>query len=1446
LYTNCKFQEYKKLTTKKEEQVLFKRKNKSKVLAMVLAMIMALTALAQPIFATPIRDYTHAETVLERSGTPAPEHMENVLLDEDMNFLLYTLQEPAIGMEGFEGPYCIDGYHYEAIDIVVMFRTPPAVALRLVDEATNPRSRSLGRASDHLFTGEALTAHNAFEAQLGSMAVPFSAGGIDIISSHYTLFNGMFMNVPAFMIEQIAALPEVFMVTPAFVHFTMEELRNMSEEQLMSRERLPVQQLSNSPTIIGVDPGTVTVEQGSGVVELTVTTANMPEGAWITLSEGSWGWPEEGVYVYGGPHFYIEDDEAQITLYVSAGATIGTHTPSIGAWGPGYLAHAVFTLVVEEGAPPCGPYVPHPEFNLGAKELFDIPYIHEVLGLTGAGVRVGVIDTGVDYRHPVFAQSLIPTHRYTPGLGYYTLPGGNFTIVAGRETGRGTSPNEASAGGTHTNHGTHVAGTIVAMAPDVQLYAFRVLASGVGTQPAGSVDRAIEYAYYLGLDVVNLSLGNRANTPWQSTSIALNIAALAGMVSVNAAGNDGDGGSTRQAGRGGWFSMGGGAPSTVLGITVGSGQAGGRHIVSIPNATINNDPAEIALTGAAVAPWSQEDMAGEFKYVWFNQLTVPTGGRNNPAEFWPFVDYVRDTLLDGGNIDGKVGVIMRGGGELVTKQHLVQELGGVAIIFVNHFDDNEHISGTVMNNAGQPIPAYSMRRNCGIAHFGPLATATYPLQTGVLDFGAIARIPTRDIWTFFSSVGPLGPSVSAQLPTSAFPATMHLLPHVLAPGQNILSANNTSHPTTIDGRPYIMMGGTSMSAPAVAGIVALMLQQRPGATPLEVRSRLMNTARPLTEYDGQYSILQVGAGFIDPVRALTVEPYLTTFHRTPFAGIEEWVGDDTGGIRWMFTNSWSYREMSSLSFGRVDMDYGVPASTATIPVSINNPGGTDWTVSYSLIMPTQQLEPHDGNWAMWGPRLDHTVSGVTVEINQLNPLQFEVTLTHDGTFENRGFAQGYLTFTRGDVVLNTPFGAYFNVPPLPVPLEPHPNNAIWRPILSNWLTTPYNYGEADPRAFSLVHPGAGWFLPGDIGMMTRSNYSALYFGFTDPNNGPARPINFYFAPYGYGIEDATLFGTGAPLASGTPTTYVNVVRSIKGGNLDTINTEQGIHVVWGAAQVLDPGAYTLFVRAIHGAGEEYDLVQAFTFVVTDERPSIELDNDEFYFEEGDEYITVTGRINSHGHDLAMKHNVLFRPTPGVIDAPFDYSTVSLRRDGTSIPVNPDGTFSFTVPAQEATHSMDVVDGVGQVILPIVIFGMILGWGNQPASCMISFNYTFDVKQYVPTVTTVFTWDIFNNGPEGTPSRPNQDLADAELIRMWTQLDYVGAPLPLAVADTITALDQNGNCAMEFVMLRRMWDDGQGWLDYFSIVDVNTNGEWEFITLSITVYGQSVEVLLHNR
>ncbi|MBU8731947.1 S8 family serine peptidase [Cytobacillus oceanisediminis] len=144
--------------------------------------------------------------------------------------------------------------------------------------------------------------------------------------------------------------------------------------------------------------------------------------------------------------------------------------------------------------------------------------------LTGKGVKVGVIDTGIDYNHPDLRRSY----------------GGGHDLVDNDKDPMETK----AAGGQGTLHGTHVAGIIAAngriqgVAPEATIIAYRALGPG-GSGTTEQVIAAIEQAIKDKVDVLNLSLGNNVNGPDLPISMALNKAVEKGITAVTSSGNSG-------------------------------------------------------------------------------------------------------------------------------------------------------------------------------------------------------------------------------------------------------------------------------------------------------------------------------------------------------------------------------------------------------------------------------------------------------------------------------------------------------------------------------------------------------------------------------------------------------------------------------------------------------------------------------------------------------------------------------------------------------------------------------------------------------------------------------------------------------------------------------------------------------------------------------------------
>ena len=134
----------------------------------------------------------------------------------------------------------------------------------------------------------------------------------------------------------------------------------------------------------------------------------------------------------------------------------------------------------------------------------------------GAGVKVAVIDTGIDLRHPAFAGKLAPSSEwkdYVDGDNYpQEVPGSNY------------------------GHGTGVADIIVQVAPNVTILPIRVLGPD-GAGDTTDVVAAIDYAVSRGAQVINLSLGT--DTKEKALEELVKYALKADVTVVASAGNNG-------------------------------------------------------------------------------------------------------------------------------------------------------------------------------------------------------------------------------------------------------------------------------------------------------------------------------------------------------------------------------------------------------------------------------------------------------------------------------------------------------------------------------------------------------------------------------------------------------------------------------------------------------------------------------------------------------------------------------------------------------------------------------------------------------------------------------------------------------------------------------------------------------------------------------------------
>ncbi|UCF16186.1 MAG: S8 family serine peptidase, partial [Phycisphaerales bacterium] len=199
--------------------------------------------------------------------------------------------------------------------------------------------------------------------------------------------------------------------------------------------------------------------------------------------------------------------------------------------------------------------VPNRRYDLSltrSNNLMNAPLAWQLAGgqeLAGQGIKIGIIDTGIDHTHVMFddAEFELPQG--------YPLGDTDFTnkkvIVARVLTKSGDSP-EDSTPRDRNGHGTHVAscaagnsntlsplGSISGLAPRAHLGNYKVFTGEFTTLE--QIVAALEACVEDGMDVVNLSLGAEAyiNTVLDPEALAIRNAIKAGVVVVAAAGNSG-------------------------------------------------------------------------------------------------------------------------------------------------------------------------------------------------------------------------------------------------------------------------------------------------------------------------------------------------------------------------------------------------------------------------------------------------------------------------------------------------------------------------------------------------------------------------------------------------------------------------------------------------------------------------------------------------------------------------------------------------------------------------------------------------------------------------------------------------------------------------------------------------------------------------------------------
>ena len=491
-------------------------------------------------------------------------------------------------------------------------------------------------------------------------------------------------------------------------------------------------------------------------------------------------------------------------------------------------------------------------------------------GFTGRGVRIAIVDSGIDYLHAQFGGSGDPaeyanndpsilepgTFPTTKVIGGWDFAGDDYDASGGFGS-TSPSPDADPLDPRSNGHGSHVAGIAAGLgvlaagqpfagpygpdvytnnfkvgpgvAPEASLIAYKVFGARGNTalvplalDAAADPDRDGNTADRV--DVLNLSLGTYFATDAETfQTAAINRLVNLGTVVVVSAGNSGNTHYVIGA-------PGASSEAITVANTYDDGSTSSTISVTAPAAVVGE---YAAVEGVFTFPIAS---AGKIsaQVVATQPLNACQDGDNgkvsNPSE-----------------VRGKIALIDRGTCFFSSKVRAAQQAGAVAVVMVNNVDGFPIPMGGSGDTSDIKIPGVMISRTDGAILRRRLAEG---VSITLEPRSATVRPELADRVNDSSSRGPVA-------------YTSRLKPDLAAPGSAIPSTRAGY------GTESIPMTGTSMSAPHVAGAAALMRQARPTWSALEIKAALMNTAARTANGDGvTYPESRVGAGRLAVIDAL--------------------------------------------------------------------------------------------------------------------------------------------------------------------------------------------------------------------------------------------------------------------------------------------------------------------------------------------------------------------------------------------------------------------------------------------------------------------------------------------------------------------------------------------------------------------------------------------------
>ncbi|MFF2876564.1 S8 family serine peptidase [Gottfriedia sp. NPDC057991] len=835
--------------------------------------------------------------------------------------------------------------------------------------------------------------------------------------------------------------------------------------------------------------------------------------------------------------------------------------------------------------------------NKVATEVFPgINKLHDE-GITGKGIKVGVIDTGLDYNHPDLtdaykgyrAQSGVDPKSINPnsvkGWDFVDNDADPMETTYDDWKKSGLAETNTSGSTFYTEHGTHVSGIIAGrgknktdyavtgVAPDADLYVYRVLGqygSGTTANVLGGIDKSIAD----GMDVINLSLGSNSNDPLNIESLALNNAVLSGVTAVVAAGNAGDGMYTLGAPGASALAITVGANDTKTEIATSKGTLHGASDVSV----------DLKLLGKGF-----DDNVDSLKGKNLQIVKVPNTGSD--------ADY---KSID---VNGKIALVNRGTVALVDKIKFAKNHGAVAVIITNTVA-NEGFIQTYLGASYGLVPTFTMSYEQATAMTSKLGT------TPRFSFDEMGKVTDEGSkLASFSSRGP------ARI-------TYDIKPEVTAPGVSVFS----TVPAYIHGADqigkyqyaYDNLSGTSMATPNVAGVAALMLQANPNLSPAEIKETLMNTADPL---NGDYSVFETGAGQVDPYEAIHSKTRIEVL-------------DETKGISDKKGNLKTVKDLTgAIAFGVFAPAGQNIGDQRTLNIYNNSNQAKTYDVKVTFQKDRRGSLDDDDNGVM-------IVTDKSIKVGANSKKKSTVAISVPKSAK-LGIYEGFVTYTNHD----------------------NPEETFQVPFGIKTVEEGMGPVSMSPQAFTQVFDSAyaGQLINTNAYMSIKSHMRTLDVVLEDGKTG--KDIGFIGTMDGLGMAENITYG----------------VSKIFNGYYYKFTGDEDQPIAYDT-DLAKPGFYKLKIIGTNDAGKQFTSEGDFYFDNTAPKMTVSAP-DVLEYKNGQSSVTITGSVYDKETEDMQKLGMNFNQGSTKL-----YYQDQLGGRAIAVPVNPDGTFSATIPTN-ATRAM---------------------------------------------------------------------------------------------------------------------------------------------------------------